>query len=339
MRIGTNPLRNRATLPAYKRHRIIVPVHIPSSEGYYKHALEIFRISLASLLATIDPEHVAITVIDNASIAEVDSLLSETLAAGRIDRHIRLAINRGKPDPVIGEIRASYERFVTIADCDVLFLHGWLAEVESMYCAWPAAGAIAPYLQPRLYAYENASTWLYALMHGQLRLGKFASDEDMDQYARSIGQDSLYTSVDRRRQFALRRKGHTALLGCGHFVVTLRTSAFADFNYAPRLMGTGGGERDLDQQVDRCGMLRLSTMQVHVIHMGNTPEGWMTERLESVQRQPAASLAARPDPLLDVGSPRPSLLPYPIRQALAWPLIRIAQAWRKHGHSAERHSR
>ena len=336
MRVGTNPLRNSATLPPYKRHRIIVPVHIPSREGYYQHALEIFRISLASLLATVDPEHVAITVIDNASIPEVDALLSEALAGGRIDRHIRLAINRGKPDPVIAEIRASYERFATIADCDVLFLHGWLAEVETIYRTWPAAGAVAPYLQPKLYAYENATTWLYALAHGQLRLGKFARDEDMDQYARSIGQESLYSPVDHRHQYALKRKGRAVLLGCGHFVVTMRTSAFTDFHYRPRLMGTGGGERDLDRQVDRRGLLRLSTTQAHVIHMGNTPEAWMLERLESVVRQPATPLCANPERILDGGKSRRSLVPYAIRLALAWPLIQLAHVWRKLGHSTNR---
>jgi hypothetical protein len=339
MRVGTNPLRNSATLPAYKRHRIIVPVHIPSRDGYYEHALEIFRISLASLLATVDPDHVAITVIDNASIPEVEALLTDALAAGRIDRHVRLAINRGKPDAVIAELRASYERFATIADCDVLFLHGWLAEVESVYRTWPAAGAVAPYVQPKLYAYEDASTWLHALVRGQLRLGKFASDEDMDQYARSIGQESLYSPVDHHHQYALKRKGRTVLLGCGHFVVTMRTSAFADFGYTPRLMGTGGGERDLDRQVDRCGLLRVSTTQAHVIHMGNTPEAWISDRLQSVLRQPATRLSADPDPMLDDAGGRRSLLPYPIRLALAWPLIQLAHVWRKLGSSANRDSR
>ena len=295
MRVGMNPLKHKAVLSPYKRHRIIMPVYIPAGHEYFQSAVDIFRMCFASLLATIDREHVSVTVIDNASIPEVAEDLQAAFAAGHIDRLVRHAVNRGKPDAVAGEILASYEQYVTLADCDVLFLPGWLARVEEVFATWPEAGAVSPASQPNTAYHHSSSTWVYAALRGKVKHGKYVSDEDLAQFARSIGRDDFYSSHDVQRQFATTRNGRTVLVGATHFVITLRRSCYEGFVYRPRLEGTGHGMRAIDHQVDARGWLRLSTTKAHALHMGNTPEPWMKERLEKV-------LAASPEPLSPRGS-------------------------------------
>lgn len=292
MRVGMNPLKHKAVLPPYKRHRIIMPVYIPAGHEYFQSAVDIFRMCFASLLATIDREHVSITIIDNASIPEVGEELQRAFAAGHIDRLVRNAVNRGKPDAVASEILASYEQYVTMADCDVLFLPGWLARVEEIFATWPEAGAVSPASQPNTAYHYSGATWMYAALRGKVKLGKYVSDEDLAQFARSIGREDFYSPRDINRQFAVCRDNVSALLGATHFVITLRRACYDGFVYKPRLEGTGHGMRAIDRQVDAQGWLRLSTTKAHALHMGNTPEPWMADKLNAVLAAPVERLRA-----------------------------------------------
>lgn len=315
MRVGENPLRRRKVLPAYRRHRIIVPVYIPGHDGYFAHALEIFRTSFASLLATVDPEHTAITVIDNASIPEVEALVMAELRSGRIDRYVRHQVNRGKSDPVVGELRASYEPLLTVADCDVLFLHGWQRAIEQVFADFPAAIAVSPSPAPHLAHYTSASTWLQALCTLSWRRGQAVAQADMDQFEASVGKSLFDADCRRSQSLVAGRGGHLAVLGAGHFVITFRRQALAQIDYAPLLEGTGVGDRVVDTHVDRFGGLRLSTTQAHVKHLGNVPEPWMLERLAEVAAEPRR-------PCLAV---EPPWRPFP----LAWAMGRTPYVWRR----------
>ena len=330
MRVGSNPLRRQKVLPPYRRHRIIVPVYIPGVDGYFKEALEVFRMSLASLLATVDPNHTAITLIDNACVPEVEALVLPELRAGRIDRYIRHEVNRGKSDPVVGELRASYEPLLTIADSDVLFLHGWQREIENIFEAFPAAVAVSPSPAPNLLHYAVASTWLQAVTKWRIRLEKRVDEADLDQFEASVGKD-IFDAACRRQQFILRgRRGHEALLGAGHFVISFRRECFTGFDYSPGLEGTGSGDRLIDEHVDASGGLRLATIQAWVKHMGNVPEDWMREKVARIlagQSVPGteAALGWRPDLLTRVLA----ATPYRLRALLSRLVCFAALAWRR----------
>lgn len=336
MRVGSNPLRRMKVLPPYRRHRIIVPVYIPHQDDYFKDALEIFRMSLASLLATIDPAHTAITIIDNACIPEVEALVLPELAAGRIDRYVQHQVNRGKSDPVVGELKASYEPLLTIADSDVLFLHGWQRQIEQVYVDFPDAVAVSPSPAPNLIHYTVASTWLRTALGLRLRLGQAVSGEDLDQFEASVGKP-IFDAECRRHQFLVQgRHGHQALLGAGHFVIAFRRECFHDFRYAPGLEGTGSGDKLVDVHVDRSGGLRLATPQAWVKHMGNVAEAWMRFRLAQI-------LAEAQVPGVDADFQwRPGLttrilgsIPYSLRAHLSRPLCAMAVGWRR-WHQRER---
>lgn len=336
-------------LPAYRRHRIIVPVYIPGRDGYFSDALEVFRMSLASLLATVDPALTSITILDNASIAEVEALVRPELDAGRIDRYVRSSVNRGKSDPVAAELRGSYEPFLSIADADVLFLPGWQQETERLFRAFPQAQAVSPSPAPNLIHYASSSTWLRAVPGLSLRLDNQVNGDDLDQFEASVGK-SIFDSSCRRLQFMLAgRDGTRALLGAGHFVISFRRECFGGFRYEPTLEGTGHGDRIIDEHVDRCGGLRLATPRAWVRHMGNVPEDWMRRQLADILAQPRASepekraddedsglkssdgkimdeaLAWRPDALTRLLAG----LPYGPRRRLAWLLRALAVYWRR----------
>ncbi len=321
MRSGSNPMRRggRPLLP-YKRHRVIIPLYIPQgSDGYYSDALEIFGFCLASLAATADPAQVSVTVINNAAVPEALPIIQRYIEAGLIDRHVQHTLNRGKPDPVIGELHASYEPFITIADADTLFLAGWLNAVERVYREFPAAGCVGPFPAPNLRLWFTTAAWEHAVTRGRLRVGGFADRPGMLRFQDSLGLERpIFSAFDQRTQIAMQRNGTTALLGSGHFVCTMRREVIRRFHHQPAMAGLFHGLRALDEQVDREGYMRLSTPDAFVLHMGNRKEAWMAAELAKLpalpERLDAASLpSARPA----------SRIPYWVRRRILFQAYRL----------------
>jgi hypothetical protein len=303
MRIGSNPLKKKPQLEPYKRHRIIMPIFIGGNHEYFAQCLETLKLCLRSLYATIDRNLVSVTVINNDSVPEVDEVLRPYVESKQIDRYIRNQTNRGKPDAVAGEIMATYEPFVTLTDCDVLFYQGWLRAIEDVFSTFRGVGAVSPFPVPHLAFYENATTWLSALGSLRARSGKFVSDDALHTFSRSIGFDNGFFKPEAlHTQFQYRRRDRAALIGTGHFVVTFRRAVFDHMTYQPKLAGASNGERDIDAASDHAGYLRLSTPEYHVYHLGNVYEEWMPDqvsRVESEQPVPLRSdeefvSAARP---------------------------------------------
>ena len=56
MRLGNTPTKEKPELTDYLRHRVIIPVYIPTLEGYYKDALAILKLCLESLHSKEDME-------------------------------------------------------------------------------------------------------------------------------------------------------------------------------------------------------------------------------------------------------------------------------------------
>lgn len=329
MRVGFNPLNKKRTLKPYGRHRIIVPVYIPNAEDYYRDSLQIFRMSLATLLATVDPLHTSITIIDNASVPEVASLVLEQLKLGKIDKYVRHETNRGKPDAVVSEIKGSYEELITVCDCDVLFLHGWQRAIEDIYYAFPGVGAVSPFPGVSLQGYANASTWLRGLFSGAIRMRGVVSGSDLDQFEISVGRAVIFDKKSRATQMLLKGRQDTlALLGGFHFVITLRRDVFDVFEYQPGLGGTSTGEREIDEHVDRLGALRLSTIKAYVKHMGNVPEEWMPGFVESVLNEEKIPCRIDPLPRADAFRRCMGYIPHVARRILCLPIRHIFLALR-----------
>lgn len=273
MRGSGNPIKvNQVTTPEFKRHRLIIPVYIPEVTGYYRDAMKIFEICVQSVLATTNRQQVDITIIDNASIPDVRELVQPYVEKGLIDQYLQNSVNRGKADAIIGHAKSCYEPFVTISDADVLFRQGWLSAIEEIYREFPAAGVVCPFPTPYLRHHHCVSTWLNHSW--QIRRSSVIDKETLLDLEEKIGAIQM-SDRDLKSQFYVRKKTSTAILGAGHFVATYRQCVFRNLDYTGSRYGLKKGLREIEAEVDRIGLSRLSCPENRVFHMGNLIEDWM----------------------------------------------------------------
>jgi len=270
-------------LETYPLHRIIIPVYVPSIEGFYSDGFQILQFCLLSLTATLQPGRANITVIDNGCAAEVRDWLLKLLAEGRIDQLVVNRVNRGKPDAIFAAARAAYEPFVTFSDADVLFEHGWLDAVEQIFRHFPEAAMVCPFPSHHVRHLHCVATWLRYL--GKLRYGPVVSEADMRQFAISTGKPERYSPSELTGQWYIERAGVKAVIGASHFTVTCRNGLIRYIPSEPSLIGLGVdglGERALDRAADKLGLVKLSTPRAHVRHLGHRLEPWMQQVFQRI---------------------------------------------------------
>ncbi|MCH9661015.1 MAG: hypothetical protein K0U54_08890, partial [Bacteroidetes bacterium] len=76
-----------------------------------------------------------------------------------------------------------------------------------------------------------------------------------------------------------------AVVGCGHFVATLRREVFVKApNIQSNMAYASSADRDyIDIPNDQAGGWRLATPQSFAYHIGNTPEAWMETIFQNVK--------------------------------------------------------
>ncbi len=284
MRNGVNPekLKNEA-LPVFL-HRVIVPVYIPNlKDAYYLNHLEVFEKFLGQLIKTINPKTTSITLINNNSCPEIESVINKYRLA--IDKLVWYAENKGKVFPVLQEARSAAEPFITITDADVLFYEGWEKAVFEVFASCPKAGVVAPLPSPALAFYENTAVFFDQYLTGGIAYQKLMSDADAQLYLAGMGNDSLLNRENRKyswkdRQYVLKKV--SALIGCGHFVATYRKELFNGKYENPKIKFKNGLEREfIDSLSDEKGYYRLSTVETYAYHMANN----LDEHSRSFTRQ------------------------------------------------------
>jgi Glycosyl transferase family 2 len=324
MRTDGNPIKQgNAQTPAYLRHRLIMPVYIPSQVDYYRDALQIFKICLDSLNATVQRNRMSITIIDNASIPEVGEYVQLLMNDGKVDQYLRNSVNRGKADAIIGCAKACYEPFITISDADVLFLPGWLDRIEQVYSAFPQAGVVCPFPAPNLRHLHCTSSWINHL--GKIRYGKFVTNQTFDDLERTLGLPGFYDNKERNIQCSISSTNlrEQVLIGAGHFVACYRKCVFDQMQYVPQCKGLKGGLRNIEATVDRLGLSRLSIAENAVKHMGNLWESWMTVPPVSAGKNISTELRESAAP----GKSR--VIPVWLRSWFARPLILLDRVKRR----------
>jgi len=270
MRIGINPEKLEPKKLIHKSHRVIIPVYIPNLEDdYFKNALEVLKICLDSLLATISLEQTNITIINNASCQEVDRLLTKYFEEGKLDKYIKLKENRGKVEPVLSEAMSSFEEYITISDADVLFRNGWLFYTMQLFDTFPKVGVVAPLPCPHLYSYCNSSCIVDNFLSRKIKYGTVVKKNTLKEFERSIGSSLMQSYYD--TQYYIQKHNVKALLGAGHFIATYKNF----FRYSvdkkvPYVFANGLEKTFIDDVAEKFGMWRLSTTEAYVYHMGNT---------------------------------------------------------------------
>ena len=277
MRIGINPQKLQKKIDLDAHHRVILVVYIPNEEGFYKKSFDVFKLSLDSLIATVN-DNCAITVVNNGSYEKVTALLNHYFENNKIDTLINDRINIGKIDALIGAARGSREPLITYTDSDILFVTGWQVNVEKVFSTFNNVGSVSP-IPVRYGMFYGTSSVLQQIILKKIKIKFEAIPENFisyNKYLCSINWDA--DDNDSKKWPVIEKEGIQAIIGSGHQVLTIsREILFTGVPTNPSLTLVGGDSeyKYVDEPIDRLGKLRLSTYHNFGYHMGNNVEGWM----------------------------------------------------------------
>lgn len=283
MRIGTNPEKSSKNLTVENYHRIIVPVYIPHFEGYFKEAFEVFKLCIESLLLTIH-EKSRITIYNNNCHEEVKKYIDEKYSGSAfIDQVFHSKENLGKINAILAAAKGNLEPLITITDADVLFKHNWQKAVEEVFFNFPQAGMVSPVPSSKAISNYTNNNWYYGFFCGKLAFEKVQDPEAMHRFDVSLGNKELmYKPIHLEKYLVLKNKKGSAIMGCGHFVATLRREIFDKGTSEPAFVKIQNGVEGkfIDLPNEKLGYLRLATKNNFAYHMGNSTESWMYEEFE-----------------------------------------------------------
>lgn len=285
MRVGINPAKLNFNVEKKYHHRIIIPVFVPNFEGYFQNLFEVIKICIESAYLTQHGRS-AITVVDNASCPEVKSWLDEKFKSGEIETLITHAENIGKVDAIVGAARACREDLITLTDCDILFKKNWQEEVESLFMNFDKVGSVAPFPVARHLYYHTSSTLKSVLLNQNLSFSFQPTDEDMlikDVYG---SYDWNYEKSYDGLLPVINSKGHKAVIGSGHQVMTIRREVFFQMPLQPSFIKIGSNSELnwIDEPINNHGYWRLSTVKNFVSHMGNNVTSSEREQFANLQK-------------------------------------------------------
>jgi hypothetical protein len=293
MRIGNNPEKINNTLNYSAYHRVVVPVYIPNFEGYFKDAFDIFKLNIESLLLTIH-DKTRISIYNNNSAKEVKIYIDELYANNKlIDQVFHSKENLGKINAILACVKGNLEPLITISDSDVLFKHDWQSGVEEVFLNFPNAGMVSPVPSSTAIKNFTANNWYLGLFGNvTLRFEEVLDPIAMKKFDESLGNGvPLYSAAHLEKYLVLNSKGKKAVMGCGHFVATLRREVFDKGSNSPAFIKiTGGVEgKYIDQPNEDLGFLRLATLKNYAFHLGNVKENWMLEEFNNLKKRQSNS--------------------------------------------------
>lgn len=280
MRVGFNPNKDKVQLPIEFFHQVIIPVYIPNSEGYFKDSFQILKYCLESLFKTIHPK-TFVTLVNNGSSQDVVDYLNELHQKGKIQEVIH-STNIGKLNAILKGISGHNFSFVTVSDCDVLFLNSWQEETYKVFENFPKTGAVCPTPSSRSLKNHTSNIWFDLFFSKSLFFSKVKNPKALNLFAKSVGNPDFYNQTHLEKYLTVSNKDAKAVVGAGHFVTTYRKEVFENNNlkYSNFMLGGNSESKLLDTPVIEKGMWRLSTEDNFAYHLGNVEEKWMKETLD-----------------------------------------------------------
>ncbi len=271
-RTGQNPMRWASQIAAPAPLTVATMVHIPELHGYWTESLEVLELSLTSLLQTT-PRPFELVVLDNGSCTEVRQRLLQRYAAGEIDHLLLSQRNLGKVGGWNLLFAAARGEKVAYFDSDVYFLPGWFEASHAVLEAFPEAAMVT--------ALPIAGD---LSLHCEATLAGAAADSTVEQregddlipqhflesHRRSLGEapEQYAARLQLRREVRLRRGEMAAYVSASHFQFLSRCEILKRFFPLPTHIPLGD-DVELDEQLDKAGYWRLSTIDYLVHHLGN----------------------------------------------------------------------
>jgi glycosyltransferase involved in cell wall biosynthesis len=246
--------------------------YIPNLEGYFTHRLDVLKLSLESLVNSLEGV-VDIMVMNNGSCQEVSDFLQGQLKMGRIDYLIHSRRNLG----VIGGFKILFNavpgELIAYCDDDVFYYPGWLEAHQRILDTFPDVGMVSG--APVGYSSEEAVSAVESFIHtnvGQVIIKQQARKEEWEKsWALSTGR-SVEDHLHRARNDPHRLisyEGVEAIQSAKHFQFLTPKAVICrafDRDWSGSLMD---GLVELDQSIDRLGYLRMTTPERYTRHIGN----------------------------------------------------------------------
>lgn len=287
MRKGYNPTKGGK--PVVKEpcdHRVIIPLHIPHENDYFKDAYKIFELCLFSVLKTSN-SRLKISIISNKCSQEVNERLIKLYDSHNIDELIIEREGIGKINSLLKALRTVEERLVTITDADVLFLDHWENEVVKVFKSFPKAGAVCPVPVYRKHLDLTANIWIKYLFSSRLKFKEVKDVDALENFAKSIGWTHLPEEFGDSIGTLEAKNNTIAVLGCSHFVATYKSEVFKTLpeDNSEFLIDGDSEFLYMDKPVTLSDGYRLSTYTNNAYHLGNIFEPWMQKQFDDLKTQ------------------------------------------------------
>ncbi len=272
-RYGMNPARNKNISYSPSRVTAAMMTYIPNLEGYFTHRLDVLKLSLESLIHSLDGQ-IDIMVMNNGSCAQVREYLDQQLTIGRIDYLIHSHRNLG----VIGGFKVLFNaipgKVIAYSDDDVIYYPGWLQAHLEILDTYPKTGMVSG--APVGFSSEHAVTaieeFIAAKPQALAVLEKPRVEDWEESWAISTGRSAgdHLNAIKNTPNKHLIYEGVEAVQSAKHFQFVTPKEVICEA-FSPDWSGSlMDGLVALDESVDRLGYLRLTTPIRFARHIGNT---------------------------------------------------------------------
>ena len=161
---------------------------------------------------------------------------------------------------------------------------------EKLFINFPEAGMISPVPSSKSILGFTANNWFYSLFKGSLSFQKVLDPEAMHRFDISLGNKQLmYKPIHLQKYLVLTNKKNNsqAVMGCGHFVATIKRTVFDKGSSEPAFVKISNGieSKFIDIPNENLGFLRLATKENFAFHMGNSTEPWMFEEFKILKKE------------------------------------------------------
>jgi glycosyltransferase involved in cell wall biosynthesis len=269
MRVGHNPARFIEKVAQPAGITVAVVNCIPFLSGYYEQSLEVLKVVVESLDATREPAHpYDVMIFDNHSCAEVRAYLKEASDLGKIQYLVLSETNIGKIGAWNFMFGAAQGEYIVFSDGDIGFRPGWLPASLDFFQTFPNVGMVTarPLKTPKEF---SSATYEWALQAKVLEEGPFLDGDVHMEHARSLGiKDESGDPKHPRNIARVTMFGKAAYIGAAHFQFIARAQVLKKIMPLPSDQPMRG-ERALDEAINNMGLLRLTTVEPLVWHMGN----------------------------------------------------------------------
>lgn len=300
MRIGSNPNKDKELQKSEFIHQVIVPVHIPHQDDYFKDSFKILKLCLESLFITSHAK-TYFTIINNGSCQEIVSYLNQLHNENKIHEVIHTTAI-GKINAILKGLTGHQFELVTISDADVLFLDKWQKATYEVLVAFPKAGAIGTTPSSKVLKQFTSNVIVSNMFSTNLKFTEVLDKKALIMFSESIGNVGFYKEIHLNKQLTITNNDVLAVVGAGHYVATYRRSIYdrPKANFSKFKMGKALKDF-FDEPVEKKGFWRLSTSKNYTYHMGNVKEKWMDDEM---QRLSKLNCELNPLPFLVIDSKR-----------------------------------